>query len=163
MKKLLIFLVLIFFGALTFSKVSAETKNLTGSVFANDNWISLNCADENFCAVADYKVVVDENNNLSGYGYSENFGLINFNPERGGVKNNTDNEITGWAFGDKLGWTHFDGAKIVLFDKLEEKVASIENKINLINNNTASISEIELMDLLRQLCKMVFSKSQCAI
>lgn len=163
MKKGYIFCALLFLGVFAFSFASANVKGLAGYVFINDSWISLNCADEGSCATTDYQVVVDENNNLSGYAYSETFGLINFNSEFGKVKVNADKEITGWVFTEKTGWLYFNGEKIVLSDELESKVNSAENEISLLNKNLASISESQIMDILKQLCEAIFGKSQCAV
>jgi hypothetical protein len=163
MKKIFVFVALLFLGVLTFSTAKAETKTLTGYVFLDNNWISLNCIDEDLCATTDYKVLSDENNNLFGSAYSEVTGLINFNNDFGGVKINLDNEITGLAVSEKTGLIYFNGAKNVLFDNLNNTVSSAETQINLINSNTASISESEIMQLLKQLCEAVFGKSQCEI
>lgn len=83
--------------------------SLTGYIYGeNIGWISLNCANDNSCATADYKVANDGNGNLSGYAWSENTGWINFAPAAGGVIINSSGEFTGQAYGENIGWIVFN-------------------------------------------------------
>ncbi len=49
---------------------------------------------------------------LSGYVWSANSGLINLSPSKGGVLNDGNGNLSGFAWGEQLGWIDFDGVSI---------------------------------------------------
>lgn len=98
---------------------------LTGYAFGeNIGWVSLNCANDNSCSTADYKVANDGNGNLSGYGWSENTGWVNFKPAGGGVVINSSGEFTGQAYGENIGWVIFNCATTGSCGTADYKVAT---------------------------------------
>jgi hypothetical protein len=60
----------------------------------------------------DYGVTNDGNGNLSGYAWGENVGWINFDPTGGGVTIDADGTFDGWAWGENIGWIHFKNQSI---------------------------------------------------
>lgn len=88
--------------------VMVADSELTGYVWSeNLGWISLNCSNNDSCAVSDYKVANDSEGNLSGYAWGENIGWINFAPTNGGVHIDTAGEFSGYAWSENTGWIVF--------------------------------------------------------
>ena len=57
-------------------------------------------------------VVNDGDGNLSGYAWGENVGWINFAPMGGGVTIDDEGKFDGWAWGENIGWIHFNNLSI---------------------------------------------------
>lgn len=59
-----------------------------------------------------FESVIVNNNALSGYAWSTNKGLIKFNPAQGGVLNDGTGDLSGFAWGEQLGWIDFSNVSI---------------------------------------------------
>ena len=91
-------------------------------ILADKSWISLNCLTTNSCNDSSYKVISDENGNLSGWAWSENYGWISVSCVTGGANggnicNTSDYKVTinedtgefdGYAWSDNIGWISFN-------------------------------------------------------
>lgn len=162
MKKIIFTILILVFAVLSFSIVKAFDKNLTGYVFNSQiGWVSLSCQNTNSCQNIDYKVLA-ENENLSGYGYSADAGWINFNPQFGEVILTQNNELYGWAFSQNNGWVYFGGEKIAQSVELENKINSVEKEVNLLNENTASMSAETIIQTIKSFCEQIFNKDICS-
>lgn len=81
---------------------------LTGYIWSeNLGWISLNCSNNNSCAVSNYKVANDSEGNLSGYAWGENIGWVNFAPTNEGVHIDSEGVFSGYAWSENAGWIVF--------------------------------------------------------
>jgi len=91
--------------------VHVSDSALTGYIWSeNLGWISLNCANDDSCAISNYKIANDGSGNLSGYAWNENTGWINFNPTNGGVSINSSGDFSGYAWNENTGWIIFNCA-----------------------------------------------------
>lgn len=83
--------------------------------------VFLNCIATNNCATSNYKVSVDKNGNLSGYGWSESMGWISFCGNSGGTGgcapssvnygvtiNQSTGEFSGQAWSEVAGYISFN-------------------------------------------------------
>lgn len=82
--------------------VSAGTNDTVDGWAKSDSagYISMNCTNEGTCGTVDYGVDIDASGNFSGYGWSSNFGWVNFgaNGCSSGVKLNlSTGAVTGEA------------------------------------------------------------------
>lgn len=59
-----------------------------------------------------FENVIVEDDALSGHAWSTNKGLINFSPAQGGVLNDGIGNLSGFAWGEQLGWIDFDNVSI---------------------------------------------------
>ena len=100
------------------------------------------------CGNINYQVSVEDGNKLLGYGYSQDFGWINFSPNFGGTTISKDNQIFGWAWSEKMGWILFDG----------EKIQSAAALADLANNSVASLSggNANIADFLKYFCSQIY-------
>ncbi len=60
------------------------------------------------CAVAALAENVDPYGGSEQYGCSENTGWLNAEPSSGGGMQVEANPLTGWVWGENIGWIHFD-------------------------------------------------------
>jgi len=148
----------VFFLSFSFS-VKASGQDMTGYIYSEDaGLISLNCTNTNSCDSIDYKVVSDGNGSLSGYGFSQDEGWINFNPDYGGLKINSDNSVSGWIFTEKLNWLRIDNTEIIFLADLQDEATSTENTIN-----RGDLSSDGTMSMLNSLCGKFLTNSECQI
>lgn len=86
-------------------------------IISNNSWISLNCISTDSCNDVSYKVEVDENGELSGWAWSENFGWLSFNCETDDSCAYSDykvnlatstGEFDGYAWSENMGWLSFN-------------------------------------------------------
>ena len=139
--------------------VKADSKELFGYAYSETvGWISLNCANTNSCSTISYKVSQDARGKLSGYGFSQNGEWINFNPNFGGVKNNSDSTISGWVYGQTSQWINFDSEKVILVGDLQNEISSAKDVVN--SNDLSSAST---MSLLNSLCNQFLTSSECSL
>ena len=103
-----------------------------------------------------YKVSEDVNGKMSGYGYAESGEWVNFNPNFGGVKINSDGVISGWAFGQKSEWINFNFEKNISSNDLQNEISSAKTVTN--NDDLASVSTASLLD---SLCNKILPASDC--
>jgi hypothetical protein len=59
-----------------------------------------------------FENVIVGDSSLSGTAWSANKGLIKFNPAKGGVFNDGVGNLSGFAWGEQLGWIDFDNVSI---------------------------------------------------
>jgi hypothetical protein len=59
-----------------------------------------------------FENVIVSDTTLSGFAWSETYGWIKFNPERGGVFNDGAGNLSGSAWGEGLGWIDFSNVTI---------------------------------------------------
>ena len=88
----------------------------------NVGWISLNCANDDSCASADFKILNNSEGILSGYAWGENVGWINFAPTNGGVIVNSQGEFSGYAWGENVGWISFSCANTNSCNTIDYKI-----------------------------------------
>lgn len=77
------FLMAVIYFGLAIANVQALSVpfELHGYAWSNNiGWISFNCANNNSCAISDYKVEVDSAGYFKGYAWSDNVGWISFEP-----------------------------------------------------------------------------------
>ena len=86
-------------------KVPITSGELTGAAYilADSSWISLNCFTTNNCSTSTYKVLMDQNGNLSGWAWSENYGWISLSCTTGG--SNGENICSSSLYGVKVATT----------------------------------------------------------
>jgi len=163
-KLILLFLGLTFLGIGSICFAKASSQELTGYIYSEDaGWVSLNCKNTDSCDTISYNVSADDSGALSGYGFSQNGEWIDFGPDYGGVMTNSVGELSGWAFTDQGDWLRIDGLKVVATEVLQKEVASIKDTVNESDDlATASLSNSNIMDLLKNLCNQLFSSSQCS-
>jgi Tfp pilus assembly major pilin PilA len=105
-------------------QVPRQDGELKGLVYilSDSSWISLNCLSTDSCSSVDYKVSSDEDGNLFGWAWSENYGWISFSCTTGGADNgnicatseygitvDTDTgEFDGYAWTEHIGWISFN-------------------------------------------------------
>ena len=93
---------------------------LSGYVYTDDaGLISLNCQNTNSCDRINYRVSADNNGKLSGWGYSQESGWIDFNPKYGGASVSADNSVSGWVFAENNNWVNIASMKIISLDDLQ--------------------------------------------
>ncbi|MDD4989427.1 MAG: hypothetical protein PHV42_03305 [Candidatus Pacebacteria bacterium] len=109
------------FGVAT-GNVHVTDTELTGFAFGNYvGWISLNCSNSISpgCTGSgpggngDWHVANDAEGNLSGYGWGEQTGWVNFKPTFGGVAPVTidsNGDFHGYAWSQNFGWIVFNSA-----------------------------------------------------
>jgi len=87
-----------------------------GNVHITDSALSGSALSETIGWINLDNVVNDGEGNLTGYGWNENTGWINFAPANGGVVINSSGEFTGSALSETVGWVIFDGDYTVKTD-----------------------------------------------
>jgi len=86
-----------------------------GYVFQKDaGLISLSCQNNNSCRGVAYEIINDGSGNLSGYGWSDSAGWVNFNPRYGGVRMNSKGGLSGWAWSENNGWISFASSDAIV-------------------------------------------------
>jgi len=108
-------------GNVQVPRQDGELKGLA-YILSDNSWISLNCLSTDSCSGVDYKVSSDEDGNLFGWAWSENYGWISFSCTTGGADSGnicaTSNygitvdtatgEFDGYAWSDNIGWISFN-------------------------------------------------------
>lgn len=100
------------------SGVQVNADRLTGYLFAeNLGWISLSCQNTSSCTTMEYGITNDGDGNLSGFGWSENGGWVNFAPASGGgvTIDPATGQFNGPVWAENAGWIHLRGSDAVLF------------------------------------------------
>lgn len=111
----------ILFGT-TQGNVHVTDDELSGYVWTeNVGWISLNCENDDSCAVVDHKVE-NSDGNLSGYAYGENIGWIDFDPTGSGVVIDSSGVFSGYAWSETIGWIDFNGDNSPVTDWRPESI-----------------------------------------
>jgi len=110
-------------------RVPTGEGELTGAAYilSDGSWISLNCKTTDSCSSNNYKVSSDSNGNLSGWGWSDNYGWVSFSCKTGGsdggdicsssnygvkvatttTENYQAGEFDGYAYSENIGWISF--------------------------------------------------------
>jgi type II secretory pathway pseudopilin PulG len=108
-------------GNVQVPRQDGELKGLS-YILSDNSWISLNCLSTDSCSSVDYKVSSDEDGNLFGWAWSENYGWISFSCTTGGADNEnicassnyevtvatSTGEFDGYAWAEHIGWVSFN-------------------------------------------------------
>ncbi|MDD3491774.1 MAG: FISUMP domain-containing protein [Candidatus Pacebacteria bacterium] len=134
-------------------QVPTKTGELKGAAYilSDKSWIALNCLTTNSCASVDYKVSLDEDGKLKGWGWSENYGWVSFSCVTGGANSgnicNATNygvavdpetgEFDGYAWSEYIGWISFNC----------KTGCEIPNKDGCVGYSICSVSDYKVQDL----------------
>ena len=92
--------------------ITVTDTELTGHAYSESvGWIILNCSETSSCRDIDYKVANDSEGILSGYGWGENVGWVQFDPTGGGVTIDENGIFYGHAWNENTGWIIFNCAE----------------------------------------------------